>query len=69
MPLEALKQRIQSALEQLKSEEVRTNSNYKQRWPSDTGTFDLLPELERIRNKRVELKTALKIIEEYEYFF
>ncbi len=66
MPLEVLKQRIQSTLEQLKSEEVRTKNNYKQRWPHDTGTFDLLPELERIRIKRVKLKTALKIIEEYE---
>jgi hypothetical protein len=66
MPLEALKQRIQNALEQLKSEEVRTKNNYKQRWPSDPGTFDLLPELERIRTKRVELESALEIIEEYE---
>jgi hypothetical protein len=66
MHIEALKQRIQSTLEQLKSEEVRTKNNYKQRWPSDRGTFDLLPELERIRYKRIELKMALKIIEEYE---
>jgi hypothetical protein len=65
MPSEALKQRIQSTLEQLKSEEVRTKNNYKQRWPSDTGTFDLLPELERIRIKRVKLETALEILEEY----
>jgi hypothetical protein len=66
MPVEALKQRIQSTLEQLKSEEVRTKNNYKQRWPYDSGTFDLLPELERIRIKREKLKMALKIIEEYE---
>lgn len=66
MPIEALKQRIQSTLEQLKSEEVRSKNKYKQKWPYDTGTFDLLPELERIRNKRVELEATLKIIEEYE---
>ncbi len=65
MPIEALKQRIQSTLEQLKGEEVHTKNNYKQRWPSDPGTFDLLPELERIRNKRAELEAALEIIEEY----
>jgi hypothetical protein len=66
MPLVALKLHIHKALETLKTEEVRTKSNYKQRWPYDTGTFDLLPELQRIRNKRVKLEVALKIIEEYE---
>jgi hypothetical protein len=66
MHVKALKQRIQSTLEQLKSEEVRTKNNYKQRWPYDAGTFDLLPELELIRIKRVKLETALGIIEEYE---
>jgi hypothetical protein len=66
MRIETLKQRIQRTLEQLKSEEVRTKNNYKQRWPSDRGTFDLLPELVLIRKKRVELEAALKIIEAYE---
>jgi hypothetical protein len=66
MPSETLKQRIQSTLEQLKSEEVRTKNNYKLRWPYDAGTFDLLPELELIRIKRVKLETTLEIIEEYE---
>lgn len=66
MSIAALKQRIYSASEQLKSEEVRAENDYKYKWHSGMKTFDLLQDLERIRNKRVELETALKIIKEYE---
>lgn len=66
MSLEALKQHIHSALETLKAEEERTEWKYKNIWHSGMGTFDMLQNLERIRNKRVELETTLKIIAEYE---
>lgn len=66
MLVAALKQRIHSALEQLKSEEVRTVNDYNVKWHSGMKTFDLLQDLERIRNEHVERETALKIIEEYE---
>jgi len=65
MPIQDLKQRIHSALEILKSEEVRTNNDYNYKWHSGMKTFDLLQNLERIRNKQIELEAALKIIEEY----
>ena len=66
MSIEDRKQRIRSTLDELKSEEVRTENDYKVKWHSGMRTFDLIQNLERIRNKRVELEIALKIIEEYE---
>lgn len=66
MSIQDLKQRIHTALDELKSEEERIEWKYKNTWHSSMGTFDILQSLERIRNKRAELKTTLKIIEEYE---
>lgn len=66
MLIATLKYHIHLTLEKLKSKEVRVENDYRYKWHSGMGTFDLLHDLERIRNKRVELETALKIIEEYE---
>jgi hypothetical protein len=61
-----IKHRIHTALETLNAEEVSTENDYKVKWGNGSDTFNLLPNLIGIRNKRVELETALKIIEEYE---
>lgn len=58
--------RIQAELVALKSEEVNLNHKYKTIYHFDEGTFNLLPDIERIRKRRVELEDTLRIMEEFE---
>jgi len=57
--------RIKAELEAIKAEEVALDKNYKHKWHSGMGTFDLLSDMERKRKRRVELEDALRILEEF----
>jgi hypothetical protein len=57
--------RIKKELTALKAEEVALDNDYRYKYHSGMGTFDILQDIERIRERRVELETALKILEEY----
>lgn len=57
--------RIRTELAVLEAEEVNLNHKYKNIYHLDKGSFDLLPELERVRKRRVELEDALRIMEEF----
>jgi len=58
--------RIQSELTTLKAKEVRLNNDYNQKWNSGMAVYKILQDLKRIRNRRVELEGALKILGEFE---
>lgn len=60
-----LKQRIQAEITALKIEDTTLNRKYKNTYHSSEGTFELLPEIERVRKRKVELEDALRIIEEF----
>lgn len=57
--------RITAELATLKIEEANINHKYKNTYHFGMGTFDLLPDLERVRKRRVELEDTLRIIEEF----
>jgi hypothetical protein len=58
--------RIQTELTALKIEEVTLNHKYKNTYHFGEGTFEPLPEIERVRKRKVELEDALRVIEEFE---
>ena len=58
--------RIQTELASLKAEEVKVNNALRYKWHSGMGVYDLLQDVERTRKRRIELETALKILEEFE---
>jgi hypothetical protein len=57
--------RIQAALTTLKSEQAVRDKKYRTLWHSGATTFNLLDDIERLRKRREELETALKILEEF----
>ena len=58
--------RIKAALEAVKAEEVTINSKYKHKSYNGTDTFALLPEIQLVQKRCVELEDALRILEEFE---
>jgi hypothetical protein len=55
--------RIQAELATLKLEEATLNHKYKTIY--HFSDFNLLPDIERVRKRRVELEGALRILEEF----
>jgi hypothetical protein len=57
--------RIQTELAALKIEEATLNHKYKNTYHFGEGTFELLPEIERVRKRKVELEDALRVMDEF----
>ena len=57
--------RIQAELATLEIEKANLNHKYKHTYHFEIGTFDLLPDMERVRKRRVELEDTLRIMEEF----
>jgi hypothetical protein len=57
--------RIRSELITLKREEADLNNKFKIVYHLGDGTFKLLPELERVRKRRVVLEDTLRVMEEF----
>ena len=57
--------RIKAEIEAKKAEEVTINSKYKRNSYNGTDTFALLPEIQLVQKRRVELEDALRILEEF----
>jgi hypothetical protein len=57
--------RIQAELAILEIEDATLNYKYKNVYHFGEGTFDLLPDMERVRKRRVELEDTLRIMEEF----
>ena len=57
--------RIKAALEAKKVEEVTIISKYKRKSYNGMGTFALLPEIQLVQKRRMELEDTLKILEEF----
>jgi hypothetical protein len=57
--------RIQAELAVLKIEEATLNHKYKNTYHFSEGTFELLPEMERVRKRKVELEDTLRVMDEF----
>lgn len=57
--------RIMAELAALEMEEANLNHKYKNTYHFGEGTFNLLPDSERVRKRRVELEDALRVMEEF----
>ena len=65
MTKQDLTTRIMAELAALELEEATLNHKYKHRYHFDIGTFNLLPDMERVRKRRVELEDTLRIMGEF----
>lgn len=54
--------RIHTELTALKIEEATLNHKCKNTYHFGEGTFELLPEFERVRKRKVELEDALRVM-------
>lgn len=61
-----IKLKIRKELAAKHSEEVKAEEELRYKWHSGMGVYDILQDVERIGKRRVELDTALKILEEFE---
>ena len=57
--------RIKAEIEAKKAEEVTINSKYKRKSFNGTDTFALLPEIQLVQKRRMELEDALRILVEF----
>ena len=56
---------IKAEIEAKKVEEGTINSKYKRKSYNGMDTFALLPEIQLVQKRRMELEDALKILEEF----